>query len=319
MGAQRNNARCGRKGEGHGMSGSKRGAAAGSSDFARAGRAAKFVLSKTKLRPKIAVVLGSGLGAFAERLTDATKIAYEKIPGFPRATAIGHAGKLIVGNLRGKPGSVPVAVMQGRVHLYEGHSAQDVVFPTRVLRRMGVRTVILTNAAGGIADGLKPGALVLIRDHINLQGVNPLAGANDENWGPRFPDMSYAYAATYREIAQNEARRLGIELREGVYAGLAGPSYETPAEIRYLKTVGAELVGMSTVAETIAARHAGMGVLGISCVTNLAAGRAGRLLDHEEVLAVGQRVEKELGALLGAVIPRIAAENEGAQSKGGGA
>lgn len=298
------------------MSTVKKRAAAGGSDYARAGRAAKFVLAKTKLRPKIAVVLGSGLGSFAERLTDATKIAYEKIPGFPRATAIGHAGKLIVGNLPGKLGLAPVAVMQGRVHLYEGHSVRDVVFPMRVLRRMGVHTVILTNAAGGIAEGLKPGALVLIRDHINLQGVNPLAGANDDNWGPRFPDMTYAYAEKYRAIAREEARKLGMELREGVYAGLAGPSYETPAEIRYLKAIGADLVGMSTVAETIAARHAGMGVLGISCVTNMAAGFGGKALNHEEVLQVGEHVQSELGALLSAVIPRIVHEDEKAPANG---
>lgn len=282
---------------------SGRRAAVRGSDYAAAGRAAKFVLSKTKLRPRIAVVLGSGLGAFAERLTDAVKIAYEKIPGFPRATAIGHAGKLIIGKL----GNVPVAVMQGRVHLYEGHSARDVVFPMRVLRRMGIHSVILTNAAGGIGGGLKPGALVLLRDHINLQGTNPLVGANDENWGPRFPDMTYAYAEKYRAIAKREAGKLGIELREGVYAALAGPSYETPAEIRYLKVIGADLVGMSTVAETIAARHAGMNVLGISCVTNVAAGLGGKALDHTEVLAVGQRVQEELGALLSAVIPDIVA------------
>ena len=282
------------------------------SDYARAGRAAKFVLAKTKLRPKIAVVLGSGLGAYAERLTDATGIAYEKIPGFPRATTSGHAGKVIVGTV----GVAPVAVMQGRVHLYEGRTARDVVFPMRVLRRMGVHTVILTNAAGGIADGLKPGVLVLIRDHINLQGVNPLAGANDEMWGERFLDMTDAYAEKYRAIARKEARKLGIELREGVYAGLAGPSYETPAEIRYLKAIGADLVGMSTVAETIAARHAGMGVLGISCVANVAAGLGGKALSHTEVLAAGHRVQQKLGALLGAVISRIAEEDE--QTPGGG-
>jgi purine-nucleoside phosphorylase len=283
----------------------RRGATAGS-DYARAERAAKFVLKKTKLRPKIAVVLGSGLGSFAERLTDATKIAYEKIPGFPRATAIGHAGNLIVG----KVGSAPVAVMQGRVHLYEGYSVRDVVFPMRVLRRMGIRMVILTNAAGGIGEGLHPGALVMIRDHINLQGVNPLAGANDGNWGERFPDMTHAYAEKYRAIAREEARKLGMELREGVYAGLAGPSYETPAEIHYLKAIGADLVGMSTVAETIAARQAGMGVLGISCITNRAAELGGKALDHAEVLAVGERAQEKLGALLGAVIPRIAQEDE---------
>jgi len=287
------------------MSGKQRAAARGS-DFEAAGRAAKFVLAKAKLRPKIAVVLGSGLGAFAERLADATKVAYEKIPGFPRATAMGHAGKVVVGKL----GAVPVAVLQGRVHLYEGHSAREVVFPVRVLRRMGIRSVILTNAAGGIGENVRPGELVLIRDHINLQGVNPLAGANDENWGPRFPDMTYGYSEKYREIARAEAHKLGIELREGVYAAMAGPSYETPAEIRYLKTIGADLVGMSTVAETIAARHAGMNVLGVSCVTNLAAGLGGRPLDHAEVLAVGQRVQDELGKLLSGVIPLMVAADE---------
>jgi purine-nucleoside phosphorylase len=289
-------------------------AAAANSDYARAGRAAKLVLAETKLRPKIAVVLGSGLGSFAEQLTDATKIAYEKIPGFPLATVVGHAGQLIVGRI----GAVPVAVMQGRVHLYEGHSARDVVFPMRVLKRMGVRTVILTNASGGIAGGLKPGALVLIRDHINLQGVNPLAGANDGKWGKRFPDMTYAYAEKYRAMARREARRLGIALREGVYAGLPGPSYETPAEIRYLKAIGADLVGMSTVAETIAARHAGMGVLGISCVTNLAAGLGSKPLDHTKVLEAGRQAQQELSALLSAVIPRVAQQDGNAPPDGVG-
>lgn len=272
-------------------------------DFRRAERAAKFVLSKTTLRPMVAVVLGSGLCSFAGRLTDAAQIAYEKIPGFPRVTAPGHAGQLIVGKL----GAVPLAVMQGRPHLYEGHSVRDVVFPMRVLRRMGVRTVILTNAAGGIGDGLQPGDLVLIRDHINLQGVNPLAGANAD-WGEKFLDMTHAYAERYRAIARSEARKLGFALGEGVYAGLPGPSYETPAEIRFLKTIGADLVGMSTVAETIAARQSGMGVLGISCVTNLAAGLGEREIHHTEVLAAGARMEKRLGALLAAVIPQIAEE-----------
>jgi purine-nucleoside phosphorylase len=280
--------------------------AAPQSDYERAGRTAKLILSKTKLRPTIAVVLGSGLGSFAERLTSATKIPYEKIPGFPRATTAGHAGKLSVGKL----GVVPVAVMQGRIHLYEGYSVREAVFPIRVLRRMGVRTVILTNAAGGIADELKPGTLALIRDHINLQGVNPLAGANDDKWGERFPDMTSAYPEKYRALARQEARKLGFELREGVYAGVAGPSYETPAEIRYLKAIGSELVGMSTVAETIAARHAGMGVLGISCVTNTAALVGGKALHHSEVIAAGERAQEQLGELLGAVIPIIVAEDE---------
>ncbi|MGH9715487.1 MAG: purine-nucleoside phosphorylase [Candidatus Acidiferrales bacterium] len=300
------------------MSGGKQREVVRGSDYAAAGRAAKIVLSKTKLRPKIAVVLGSGLGSFADRLAGATKIAYEEIPGFPRVTAIGHAGNLVIGALgAGKLGGVPLAVMQGRAHLYEGYSAREVAFPMRVLRRMGVGSVILTNAAGGIGEGMRPGALMLIRDHINLQGVNPLAGANDENWGPRFPDMTYAYGEKYRAIATEEARKLGIELREGVYAALAGPSYETPAEVRYLKAIGADLVGMSTVAETIAARHAGMNVLGISCVTNVAAGLGGKALDHAEVLVAGQRVQDELGALLRAVILEIVAEDERATSDGG--
>lgn len=289
--------------------------AAAAPDYTRAERATKFVLAKTKLRPKIAVVLGSGLGSFAERLANATKIAYEKIPGFPRATATDHAGNLVIGKL----GAIPIAVMQGRVHLYEGHSVHAVVFPIRVLRRMEVRTVILTNVAGGIGEGLTPGALVLIRDHINLQGANPLVGANDENWGRRFPDMTYAYAEKYRAMACEEAQRLGIELQEGVYAGLGGPSYETPAEIRYLKAIGADLVGMSTVAETIVARHAGMGVLAISCVANLAAGLGGKPLDHADVLAAGQRIVERLGVLLSAVIRRIACEEEGSPQDGAGA
>jgi purine-nucleoside phosphorylase len=288
------------------MKGAKHSASARDTDYERAGQAAKFVLSKTKLRPELAVVLGSGLGAFAEKLGDAKSIAYEDIPGFPRATAIGHAGRLAIS----KTGGVAVAVMQGRVHLYEGRTAREVAFPMHVLRRMGIRAVILTNAAGGIGEGLKPGALVLIRDHINLQGVNPLAGANDERWGPRFPDMTEAYDSAYRAIAHGEAQMLQIELREGVYAGLPGPSYETPAEIRYLKAIGADLVGMSTVAETIAARHAGMRVMGISCVTNLAAGLEGQALNHADVLEVGRRAQDALGALLGAVIPRIAAQGE---------
>ncbi len=282
------------------------------SDYTRAGQAAKFVLARTRLRPKIAVVLGTGLGSFAERLTNATKIAYGQIPGFPRTTTIGHAGNLMIG----KCGGVPVAVMQGRVHLYEGYSVRDVVFPVRVRRRMGVEIVILTNAAGGISEGLRAGDLVLIRDHINLQGVNPLTGANDENWGQRFPDMTHAYAEKYRAIAREEARKLGIKLREGVYAGLPGPTYETPAEIGYLRAIGADVVGMSTVAETIAARHAGVGVLGISCVTNLAAGISDQALDHAEVLEAGERAAEKLSALLSAVISSVAREFH---AKGAGA
>jgi purine-nucleoside phosphorylase len=272
--------------------------------FTRAESAAAFVLSQTKLRPQIGLVLGSGLGAFADELTKATRISYAQIPSFPRSTAIGHAGQLVVG----KSGEVPVAVMQGRVHLYEGYSASEVAFPVRVLGRMGAHAVILTNAAGGINAQYGQGALVIIRDHINLQGQNPLVGVNDGRFGPRFPDMSYTYAKRYREIALEEAKKLSIPPREGVYAGLLGPSYETPAEIRYLRTIGADLVGMSTVPEAIAARHMGMNVLAISCVTNMAAGILDQPLAHDEVLETGRRVMGQFVALLRAVLPRISKE-----------
>src|SRR5580700_318975 len=209
--------------------------------FTRAESAAAFILSQTKLRPQIGLVLGSGLGAFADDLADAVRISYADIPTFPRSTAVGHAGQLVVG----RAGEVPVAVMQGRVHLYEGYTAAEAAFPTRVLGRAGIRALILTNAAGGIDVDYGQGALVMLRDHINLQGQNPLTGANEERFGPRFPDMSYTYSQRYRELALEEAKKLSIAPREGVYAALSGPSYETPAEIRYLRAIGADLVGMS--------------------------------------------------------------------------
>ncbi len=273
-------------------------------EFARAERAAKFIRSKTKLHPKIALVLGSGLGAFADELESATRIPYERIPHFPRSTAIGHAGRLVIGKVE----NVAVAAMQGRVHFYEGYSLKDIIFPMRVFARLGIRAAILTNAAGGINLNFTQGALVVMRDHINLQCSNPLIGPNDERFGPRFPDMTHAYSKTYRAAALEEARRLGIEVSEGVYAALPGPSYETPAEIRYLRTIGADVVGMSTVPEVIAARHMGMRVLGISCVTNMAAGILDKPLDHQEVLATGERVKDNFIALLRAILPRIAAD-----------
>ena len=274
------------------------------SEFARADRAAKFILAKTKLRPKIALVLGSGLGAFADELPEATRIPYEKIPSFPRSTAVGHAGRLVIGKVE----NIAVAAMQGRVHFYEGYTAQQVAFPMRVLGRLGIRSAILTNAAGGINLEFNQGALVVISDHLNLQGINPLIGPNDDRFGPRFPDMTQAYWKPYREIALAEANRLGINVCEGVYAALAGPNYETPAEIRYLRTMGADLVGMSTVPETLAARHMGIRVLGISCVTNMAAGILDQVLDHKEVMETGERVKGQFIALLRAVLPRIAAD-----------
>ena len=274
------------------------------SEFDRAESAANSIFTKTDLRPKIALVLGSGLGAFADEFETPTKIPYAEIPHFPRSTAIGHAGQLVVG----KVGDIPVAGMQGRVHLYEGYAAKDVAFPIRVFARMGIKAVILANAAGGIKREFVQGQLVVIKDHINLQGANPLTGPNDERFGPRFPDMTVAYDRRFREMTVGEGNRNRIGLYEGVYAALPGPSYETPAEIRYLRTIGADLVGMSTVPEVIAARHSGIRVLGISCVTNAAAGILDQPLDHREVLETAERVKSQFIALLKIVIPRIAAE-----------
>jgi purine-nucleoside phosphorylase len=278
--------------------------AAGGDEFARASRAAKFIQSKTKLRPRVALVLGSGLGAFADELSSAKRIPFDKIPGFPRSTVQGHSGQLVIGTAAG----VPLAVMQGRVHLYEGYSPKQVVFPMRVLGRLGIRAAILTNAAGAINLDYSQGALVVLRDHINLQGTNPLIGPNDERLGLRFPDMSQAYRRGYREIALREAKRLGIPAHEGVYAALCGPSFETPAEIRYLKTIGADLVGMSTAFEVIVASHMGIRVLGISCVTNMAAGILDQPLTHAEVMETGNRVKGQFISLLRAVIPPIATD-----------
>jgi len=273
-------------------------------DFTRAESAAQFLLSQTPLRPAIGLVLGSGLGAFADEFSEAVRIPYADIPSFPRSTAVGHAGRMVIG----KTSDVAVAAMQGRVHLYEGYSAQEVAFPTRVFGRMGVRALILTNAAGGINLEYKQGVLIVIADHINLQEHNPLVGANDDRFGPRFPDMTQAYWKPYREIALRAARRLGQTVYQGVYAGLLGPSYETPAEIRYLRTIGADLVGMSTISEVITARHMGLKVLAISCVTNMAAGISDEVLNHEDVLATGERVKGDFVALLRAVLPEIAAD-----------
>jgi len=272
------------------------------SEFSRAAGAAKFILSKTKLRPQIGLVLGSGLGAFADEFANATKIFYKKIPNFPQSTAIGHAGQLVIGNV----GNIPVVGMQGRVHLYEGYSAQQVAFPMRVFKLMGIRAVILTNAAGGINLNYSQGALVAIRDHINLQSANPLIGPNDDRFGPRFPDMTRAYDPEFRSFVAEEGKKLKLNLHEGVYLALAGPNYETPAEIHAFRTLGADLVGMSTVPEVIAARHSNVLVLGISCVTNMAAGVTGEALTAEEVFETAARVKNDFIALLRAVILRIA-------------
>jgi purine-nucleoside phosphorylase len=284
--------------------GARRGAARSGDEFARAERAAKFIRARARLRPRIALVLGSGLGAFADGMPRAVRVDYAKIPHFPRSTAVGHAGRLVIGEV----GAVPVAVMQGRVHFYEGYTQQEVIFPMRVLARLGVRAVILTNAAGGINLEYDQGCLVVLRDHINFQGTNPLIGPNDSRFGERFPDMSRVYEPSYRKIALEEAARLGLGTFEGVYAAMTGPSYETPAEIRALRNIGADLVGMSTVPEAIAASHLGIRVLGISCVTNMAAGILDQPITTEEVIETGERVKHQFVALLSAVIPRIAAE-----------
>src|SRR5579863_1404491 len=274
--------------------------------FSRAEYAAGFLLEQSSLRPKIGVVLGSGLGGFADELGGSVRVPYSQIPSFPQSTAIGHAGQMVIGNAA----DIPVVVMQGRVHLYEGYSAEQVAFPVRVLGRMGVRALIITNAAGGINTKYQQGALVVISDHINLQGENPLVGGNDERFGLRFPDMTQAYSKQYREMAMQAARKLGQTVHEGVYAGLLGQSYETPAEIRYLRAIGADLVGMSTIAEVSAARHMGIKVLGITCVTNMAAWILDQPLHHQEVLDTAERVKGEFVALLRAVLEEVAKDVE---------
>ena len=278
-------------------------------EFTRAESAALVVRMQLSQKPQlgspeVAVVLGSGLGGFVDALDDIVSVPYADIPNFPRATAAGHAGQLAIGKAAG----ITVAAMQGRVHAYEGYSTREAGFPVRVLGRLGIKSLVLTNAAAGIDPAYRPGGLVLIRDHINLQGSNPLHGPNDERFGPRFPDMTAAYSARFRRIAQEAARELAIELPEGIYAAHAGPSYETPAEIRHLRTIGADLVGMSTVPEVIVARHMGIEVLAISCVTNLAAGLAPGAITHQEVLETGERAGRTLTALLTAVMPRIVTE-----------
>lgn len=273
-------------------------------NYETADKAAQFILAKTLLRPKVAIVLGSGLGAFADELTDAIKIPFGDIPNFPKSTAEGHAGKLVIG----KVGDVAVAAMQGRVHFYEGYDMDAVIFPMRVLGRMGVKAAILTNAGGGISSKLEPGCLVVLNDHINMMGANPLTGPNDPRYGLRFFDMTYAYDRDYRQWTLAEGKRLKVNIHEGVYVAVTGPSYETPAEIRAFRTMGADVVGMSTVPEVIAARHMDIKVLGISCVTNLAAGCTDAVLDHKEVLEVGERVRVQFIGLLKSVIPKIAAD-----------
>ncbi|MBA3402544.1 MAG: purine-nucleoside phosphorylase [Actinobacteria bacterium] len=264
--------------------------------------AVRRIREETDLQPVVGVVLGSGLGGLADEVQDRIEIPYDQIPGWPVSTAVGHAGVLVLGVVDG----VPLAVMRGRAHLYEGVSADRAVFGIRVLARLGVRTLVVTNAAGAIDESYRPGMLVLISDHLNLMGTSPLVGANDDALGLRFPDMSDAYAPELRRAAREAADRLGLELGEGVYAAWLGPQFETPAEIRFMRAVGADLAGMSTVPEVIAARHLGLRCLGISVVTNMAAGVVEGKLGHDQVLAVGARAQPQLTALLREALPALA-------------
>jgi purine-nucleoside phosphorylase len=253
--------------------------------------------------PLVGIVLGSGLGSLVDELEDPIRIPYEEIPGWPLSTAVGHAGVLVVGSLE----RVPVGVMVGRVHLYEGVPADRVAFGIRVLGKLGIRSLVVTNAAGGINPDFSPGQLVLISDHVNLQGASALAGPNDDALGPRFPDMTYAYDPDLRVSAREAAARLGIDLAEGVYAAWLGPQFETPAEIRFMRVAGGDLAGMSTVQEVIAARHMGIRVLGLSVVTNPAAGVTGERIDHEAVLEVGARAAGSLSSLVRELVPTLSA------------
>jgi|SRR5215831_10267128 len=272
--------------------------------YDRAQRAVAQIHSRTNTTPAIAVILGSGLGAFADELSNATAVPYHEIPGFAQATVEGHAGKLVIG----QAGNVPIAAMQGRFHFYEGYSLDEVTFPIRVMKLLGVKTLILTNAAGSLNTELTPGSLMVISDHINLMGANPLIGPNEDRFGPRFPDLTATYDPELQSLVIEEAKTMDIDVRRGVYAGLSGPSYETPAEIHMVRTLGADAVGMSTVPEAIVARHMKMRIIGISCITNLAAGVSDRPIDHSHVMEVGKRVRGEFTELLRRVIQRMDGE-----------
>lgn len=274
---------------------------ASTSLYERAEHATRVIRSRISVEPRIALVLGSGLGGFADDFEEAVSIPYEDIPGFMRSTAQGHAGQLVIGKID----SVPVLAMQGRVHYYEGYSLEEVTFPVRTFGLLGVKTLVLTNAAGGINVQLTQGALMVISDHVNLMGVNPLRGPNDERFGPRFPDMSSVYSPELQELVVEEAKAISVEVRRGIYCALSGPSYETPSEIHLLRNLGADAVGMSTVPEAIVARHMGLEVLGISCITNMAAGISDEPINHEEVMATGNRVRETFAELLRRVIGAI--------------
>ncbi len=275
--------------------------------FSQAQEAVRLVRERAKVAPRLGIILGSGLGGFAAQVADAVTIPYAEIPHFPQSTVAGHSGKLVVGTI----GGVPVAVMQGRVHAYEGYPMEQVTFPARVLGLLGCKKLIVTNAAGGIRATIPQGSLVVISDHINLTGHNAALGPNEPRFacvdgaGQRFFDMTTAYSPVFRILATEEAARQGIAISEGVYLAVLGPSFETPAEIRAFRTLGADLVGMSTVHEVIVARHMGIEVLGISLVTNMAAGVTGEVIAHEDVMDIGRRVEQQFTGLLAALVPQM--------------
>ncbi len=269
--------------------------------YDRAREAADAVRSKVRAVPDVAIVLGSGLGDFANALGDAVTMPYDTLPHWPASRVIGHEGKLVVGTAKGRS----VAALAGRCHLYEGHDPATVTFAVRALGLLGIKTLILTNAAGGVNTGFSQGALMVIDDHINLMGANPLAGPNDDRFGPRFPDMTEVYSSRLRALADAAGKDINLLLPHGVYAALLGPSYETPAEIRYLRAIGGDAVGMSTVPEALVARHMGMEVLGISCITNMAAGVLSKPLDHSEVMDTARRIRGQFIALLEGVLGRL--------------
>lgn len=272
--------------------------------YEKAQEAAQFIKSKFDREIKVALVLGSGLGAFADEIENAVKISYEEIPHFARSTVEGHAGQLVLGEVAG----VCVAVQQGRFHYYEGYELPEVTFPVRVFGLLGIKNLILTNAAGSVNSDFKPGSLMLLCDHINLMGANPLRGRNDERFGARFPDMTEVYSRDYQRLARAAAREMNYDLRRGVYCALSGPTYETPAEIHYLRYVGADAVGMSTVPEAIVARHQGMKIVAISCISNYAAGISEEEINHEEVMETGKQIAETFKNLLKGIIPKITEE-----------
>ena len=269
--------------------------------YDRVKEAADAIRSRAHEIPKIAIVLGSGLGDFAGSLDDAVAMPYGELPHWPASRVIGHEGRLVVGASRNRT----IAALAGRCHGYEGHDLRTVTFAVRALGLLGVKTIVLTNAAGGVNTGFSQGALMAIDDHINLMGANPLVGANDDRFGPRFPDMTEVYSSRLRAIADRAGKKINLLLPHGIYAAVLGPSYETPAEIRYLRTIGADAVGMSTVPEAIVARHMQMDVLGISCITNMAAGVLPQPLRHDEVMETARRVRGQFVALLEGIIGQL--------------